>query len=193
MRHSSSSGRGLRSAAVASLVLSAQLASPARGTAQSNITPLCFGASLCPCNNPAPQPESGCMNSFAQGGKLTGSGDTVVSNDTLALHVSGVPTSTTVFFFQADQLVNGGSGTVFGDGLKCIQGVRWWRLGARQAVAGQTAIGFGTPLGPEISVRGSIAPAGELMRYQAYYRNAAAFCTPDGFNLTNAVEVLWVP
>lgn len=187
MRHSSSLGRALGAAAFASLALATHAALP------SNIQPLCFGTSVCPCNNPSPLPESGCMNSFAQGGKLTGSGETSVSNDTLVLHVSGVPTSTTVFFFQADQLVNGGTGVVFGDGLKCIQGVRWWRLGARQAIAGQTALGFGTPLGPVISVRGSIAPAGELMRYQAYYRNAAAFCTPDGFNLTNALEIVWAP
>jgi hypothetical protein len=26
------------------------------------------------------------------------------------------------------------------------------------------------------------------MCYQAFYRNAAAFCTPDGFNLTNAIR-----
>jgi hypothetical protein len=29
--------------------------------------------------------------------------------------------------------------------------------------------------------------------YQAWFRNAAAFCTPATFNLTNGVAVEWVP
>ena len=29
--------------------------------------------------------------------------------------------------------------------------------------------------------------------YQVWYRNAAAFCNAETFNLTNGVEVVWVP
>ncbi|MEY2806172.1 MAG: hypothetical protein RIR65_589, partial [Planctomycetota bacterium] len=29
--------------------------------------------------------------------------------------------------------------------------------------------------------------------YQAWYRNAAAFCTPSGFNLGNGLEIVWAP
>jgi hypothetical protein len=29
--------------------------------------------------------------------------------------------------------------------------------------------------------------------YQAWYRNAAAFCTPSTFNLTNGYSVTWAP
>jgi hypothetical protein len=29
--------------------------------------------------------------------------------------------------------------------------------------------------------------------YQVWYRNSAAFCTPDVFNLSNGLVVTWVP
>jgi hypothetical protein len=29
--------------------------------------------------------------------------------------------------------------------------------------------------------------------YQAWYRNTASFCAPEGFNLTNGLRVLWTP
>jgi hypothetical protein len=35
------------------------------------------------------------------------------------------------------------------------------------------------------------APGGRV--YQIWYRDAAPFCTPDGWNLTNALDVIWVP
>jgi hypothetical protein len=31
-----------------------------------------------------------------------------------------------------------------------------------------------------------------VRRYQVWYRNAAAFCTPDTYNLTNGFEVTWL-
>ena len=41
-----------------------------------------------------------------------------------------------------------------------------------------------------VSVRGGVTGPG-TRTYQVWYRNAADFCTPDTFNLTNGVEVLW--
>jgi hypothetical protein len=35
--------------------------------------------------------------------------------------------------------------------------------------------------------------AGDFRTYQVWYRNAAAFCTPSTFNLTNGVMLTWVP
>jgi hypothetical protein len=32
-----------------------------------------------------------------------------------------------------------------------------------------------------------------LRTYQLWYRNAAVFCTTSTFNLTNGIEVSWVP
>jgi hypothetical protein len=43
-----------------------------------------------------------------------------------------------------------------------------------------------------ISVRGSNV-GGNVRTYQAWYRNIAAFCTTDTFNLTNGVETTWQP
>ena len=44
-----------------------------------------------------------------------------------------------------------------------------------------------------ISIRGMIPPAGGVRDYQCWYRNAADFCTPATFNLTNAIEITWNP
>jgi hypothetical protein len=41
-------------------------------------------------------------------------------------------------------------------------------------------------------VRGAV-PAGATRTYQVWYRNAAAFCTSDTFNLTNGLVVTWAP
>jgi hypothetical protein len=45
---------------------------------------------------------------------------------------------------------------------------------------------------PHVSVRGGCA-AGDVRTYQVWYRNAAAFCTPSTFNLTNGTQVTWAP
>jgi hypothetical protein len=41
-------------------------------------------------------------------------------------------------------------------------------------------------------VTGAIAAPGDRY-YQVWYRNAAAFCGPDTFNLTNGLRVTWTP
>jgi hypothetical protein len=35
--------------------------------------------------------------------------------------------------------------------------------------------------------------AGDVRHDQVWYRKAAASCTPDPFNLTNGVTVIWTP
>lgn len=44
-----------------------------------------------------------------------------------------------------------------------------------------------------VSVRGGITQAGQQRHYQAWYRNAAAYCTPSTFNLTNGFSATWQP
>jgi hypothetical protein len=46
---------------------------------------------------------------------------------------------------------------------------------------------------PHVSVQGGIPAGGAVRHYQAWFRNAAVFCTSDTFNLTNAVRVAWTP
>jgi hypothetical protein len=41
-------------------------------------------------------------------------------------------------------------------------------------------------------VRGAVATSG-VRHYQVWYRNAALFCTPSTFNLTNGTSVNWAP
>jgi hypothetical protein len=43
---------------------------------------------------------------------------------------------------------------------------------------------------PSVSVKGMITAPG-IRRYQLWYRNAAAFCTPSTFNLTNGIDLVW--
>jgi non-ribosomal peptide synthetase component F len=44
-----------------------------------------------------------------------------------------------------------------------------------------------------ISVRGQIPLTGGFRTYQAWYRNAAPYCTPSTFNLTNGLQLTWLP
>jgi hypothetical protein len=43
-----------------------------------------------------------------------------------------------------------------------------------------------------VSVKGAVTAPG-TRSYQTWYRNAAAFCTPSTFNLTNGLSVTWLP
>jgi hypothetical protein len=46
---------------------------------------------------------------------------------------------------------------------------------------------------PRISVIGLIPQAGGVRYYQAWYRNAETFCTTATFNLSNGLEISWLP
>jgi hypothetical protein len=47
--------------------------------------------------------------------------------------------------------------------------------------------------GGPISVVGHVPAGGGVFRYQAWYRDNAAFCTPSGANTSNGVSVTWTP
>ena len=140
----------------------------------------------CPCSNVG-LPGRGCNNSFnTGGGLLRTSGVPRVTGDTFALDVLGLPPTTTCLFFQ------GNSSPVevfsFGDGSRCVIG-SVIRLGVKPTVAGTAQ--YPTGADALIHVRGQIPAVGATRFYQAWYRNTAAFCTVDGFNLSNAVKVIW--
>ncbi|MCY2958835.1 MAG: VCBS repeat-containing protein [Planctomycetota bacterium] len=154
-------------------------------------TPFCSGdgtGTQCPCGNNA-SAGRGCGNSLGAGARLTGSGTPLVSSDSFVLSVSPVPNSS-VLFFQGTAQVSGGAGSVFGDGLRCAGGTVT-RLGTRTAVANYAQ--YPDVLDAPVSIRAAIPLAGGNRTYQAWYRNAAAFCTPSTFNLSNGWEVLWLP
>ena len=102
------------------------------------------------------------------------------------LAASGMPNGAALFF-QGDTRVSGGAGAVFGDGLRCVTGqmVRLLVAPVGGPLARVPAVG-GTP----ISVLGGVS-AGDVRHYQAWYRDAAAYCTAATFNLTNGVAVTW--
>jgi len=152
----------------------------------------CFGdgtGSACPCGNTGDR-EKGCGNSLGTGGALLlGIGTTSVSNDTFLLAASTLPPSTSVLFLQGASEI----AQPFGDGLRCA-GSPLVRLGGRTADSqGACAYGAGIAGDPRVSTAGAVPASGGTRTYQAWYRNAAAFCTPSTFNLTNGLRATWAP
>ncbi len=149
------------------------------------------GASSCPCGN-AGSTWHGCAHSFAaSGARLSSSGLASVASDSFLLVGASLPSTTSVLFFQGTARVNGSAGVAFGDGLRCAGGnVR--RLGTRSATGGASS--YGAPAGDApISVAGAIPASGGTFHYQAWFRNAAPFCTSGVFNLTNGLRIAWSP
>jgi hypothetical protein len=157
----------------------------------SVVTTDCYGdgsGTACPCGN-AGSTGNGCASSVNPlGGHLLASGLASISIDTLVLTGSGMPDSSTLYF-QGTQLVNGGNGVVFGDGLRCVGG-NVIRLGTKTNFLGSSS--YPTPGDLPVSVRGTNT-AGTVRDYQCWYRNAAAFCTASTYNLTNSIGFAWVP
>ena len=154
-------------------------------------TPFCAGdgsGAACPCGNSG-LAGRGCANSVnADGGRLRGSGTASLAADSVSIYGDGMPNSNALYFQGTTQSA-GGAGATFGDGLRCAGGTVV-RLGTKTNVAGASSYpGAGDP---SVSVRGLVVAPG-TRTYQGWYRNAAAFCTASTFNLTNGLEVVWVP
>ncbi len=145
--------------------------------------------SACPCNNDSGTIDAvGCLSSLGIGGKLRASGVASLAADTALLQGTQMPSSTCLYF-QGTTQTNGGNGFTFGDGLRCAGGTII-RLGATTNVAGSSSYPFGAA--QPIHIRGAITVPG-VRTYQGWYRNAASFCTPFTFNLTNGLEISWAP
>jgi hypothetical protein len=147
--------------------------------------PYCFGdgtGTPCPCGNNGAS-GSGCASSVsASGASLATSGNSVLANDTLVLLGSSMPNSSCLYFQGTTQV-----GTPFGDGLRCVAG-SVTRLATKINFSGASQFPAGGD--PALHLQGGVASQGQRT-YQAWYRNAAAFCTPSTFNLTNGVLVTW--
>jgi photosystem II stability/assembly factor-like uncharacterized protein len=141
----------------------------------------------CPCGNGG-APGSGCASSVnVSGAHLGAVGQPAVTADTLVLRGSGMPNSSCLYF-QGTTQANAGLGVVFGDGLRCASGTVL-RLGTQLNVSGNSQYpGLGDPA---ISLRGLVTTP-SVRAYQVWYRNAASFCTPSTFNLTNGLNVTWI-
>lgn len=159
-------------------------------TRANGTTAFCFGtASACPCANGGAAGR-GCANSInTSGALLVAVGGASVASDTVTLQGNGMPNST-VLYLQGTAQLNGGLGVSFGDGLRCVGG-SIVRLGIKTNVAGASQ--YPAPGDPSVSVRGGVPPSGGVRTYQTWYRNSAVFCTSAAFNLSNGVQITWVP
>jgi hypothetical protein len=155
-------------------------------------TTFCSGdgsGTSCPCGN-AGLPGNGCANnSQPNGAHLAASGTASISADTLILTATGVTNGSGLYFQGASQ-VSGGQGAVFGDGLRCVGGqvVRLGIIPGSGNSSHYPRIGIDQP----VSTRG-LNIAGSVRNYQLWYRETASFCSPATFNLTNGVNLTWLP
>jgi hypothetical protein len=144
-----------------------------------------FGVPVCPC---APS-NAGCPNSQnPQGADLVSVGNPSLTADTFGLVAFGMTASTSCLFFQGSAVTY--SGASFGDGRRCVAGVVR-RLGTKHASGGSA--GYPGTTDPPLHVIGQIAQAGTFAAYQVWYRDSAAYCTPEAFNLTSALSTVWKP
>lgn len=154
---------------------------------------ICVGdgsGTACPCGNSGGS-ASGCANSlFAAGASLDAFGAASITDDSLRFEAESLPNSSCLLF-QGTQLIASGAGTAFGDGLRCAGGTIQ-RLGIRGISGNSQSFGHGAPGDAPISANGQVSTPGSRI-YQVWYRNAAAFCTPSTFNLTNGVQIDWAP
>lgn len=152
----------------------------------------CNGDSIaCPCanGNNGFYTIAGCANSVTQtGAQLDVLGQWAWSADSATLRARGLPATTTCLFFQGANPVT--TTSFFGDGARCVGG-SIVRLGTKTASNGVAAYGY--PADVAIHTRGLIPASGGWRYYQAWYRNAAAFCTTSTFNLSNGAALLWAP
>jgi len=143
----------------------------------------------CPCANYG-SVGNGCANSVNSGGaNLAYSGNPWVGNDSFTLLGSGMPDTATLYF-QGTGPAGMWSGVVFGDGLRCVTGFTI-RLGTKLNVGGASQIPEAGD--PTISSHVIMLSSGVQYFYQAWYRNAAAYCTTSTFNLTNGLRAIWAP
>jgi len=93
-------------------------------------------------------------------------------------------------FLQGTTSTQGGQGSPFGDGLRCVSGFLV-RLGFRQASAGRADFGLDDGSATTIAARGLVPAAGYLRHHQVWYRDAASYYTSATFNLSNALSIGW--
>jgi hypothetical protein len=154
----------------------------------------CFGDGsglACPCGNNSPAGGgAGCLNSLGTGARLAAAGIPALAADSLVITGTNMPATASALYFQGTTQAGGGAGTAFGDGLRCAGGAVI-RLGTKTNAGGTSS--YPAAGDASISIRGAVPAPATTRTYQAWYRNAAAFCTVDTFNLTNGLSVEWIP
>jgi hypothetical protein len=149
------------------------------------------GTGPCPCGNfndgSLNGGEAGCANGVSAGGAvLLGAGSNSVAAGDLELQALGLDPNQPGLYFQGDNRVAAGLGVGLGDGLRCAGGsvVRLQVLVADAFGDSNTSV--------DVAAKGGVA-AGDVRRYQLWYRNPATSACLSGFNLTNGYEIVWQP
>lgn len=149
----------------------------------------CFGdgsGSFCPCSNPG-DAGRGCASGSAHGGaRLLALGSASITAGDLVLHAFASVAKQPGLFYQGDNALNGGSGVAFGDGLRCAGGGL-----VRLQVVHATPVGTAATT-RDISGAGGVS-AGEVKRYQWWYRDPRLSRCGARFNLSNGIEIAWQP
>jgi hypothetical protein len=151
-------------------------------------TPYCGGdQGTCPCGNEndGSNGTAGCANGANAGGAvISASGSASVAAGDLVLSVSGTLASQPGLFFQGINTINGGVGNGFGDGLRCAGGsvIRLQVATADSNGDASTSI--------NIATKGGVV-AGDVRRYQSWYRDPASSPCGADFNLSNGYEITW--
>ena len=157
-------------------------AGPAAGTAY------CGGdQGTCPCGNEndGSNGVAGCANGGNAGGAvLSASGSASVAAGDLVLSVSGTLASQPGLFFQGDNSINGGAGNGFGDGLRCAGG------GVIRLQVGIADSNGDASTSINIAAKGGVV-AGDVRRYQSWYRDPNSSPCGAQFNLSNGYEITW--
>lgn len=155
-------------------------------------TGFCSGdgsATDCPCGNVGAA-GAGCAHSFGGSGLLSSTGNASLSNDTLVLNGTTMPSGTLTVFFQGSQPENNGLGTQAADGIRCTSG-QIIRLGTKTTILGGSA-NYPEAGNLSVSAHGLVSAPGSRY-YQIWYRNSQAFCTPATTNYSNGQIVVWGP
>jgi hypothetical protein len=149
----------------------------------------CYGDGTwyaCPCGNQG-APARGCASSFKpSGARLAASGVASLANDTLVFSMDGMSGAAATIVQGANFNPTYWEGGSFGgDGRACV-GSPFVRIRTLPAPGGAASYPGGGEL--TISVRGGVLDP-ETRYYTVRYRNAANFCTPSSFNVTNTLQV----
>jgi len=157
----------------------------------------------CPCGNNG-APGNGCANSsFPGGANLSASGSPSIAQDTIRLTVVDQHPGSLSLFLQATGQTDPGR---FGDGLRCISGLRRLYIVKNMhasSVFAPSWMSIPSINDPNSRVAERSAALGDVILpatrrgYQVYYRDPDPnFCPPPegrGFNITNGVWILWGP
>lgn len=146
----------------------------------------CFGDGSsgfdCPCANLGAS-QRGCAHSANNlGGRLDSTG--VAQPGGLSLNATGLVPLQPALYFQANNVLNGGLGVIFGDGLRCIGGSV-----QRLEVQSSSAVGS-SQSSVDVFAAGGVS-LGELRHYQVWFRDPVGSPCGSGFNLTNAQTIQW--